>query len=75
MGDRKHLFKGLVWRPEGESPLRGEKCRWEVKMDLQEGGWVILDWIDLAEDRDRRQAFFECGYAPLGSIKFGEFCD
>lgn len=47
----------LVWRPEGESPLRGEKCRWEVKIDLQEGGWGILDWIDLAEDRDRRQAF------------------
>jgi len=48
-----------VWRPEGESPLGGEKCRWEfkVKMDLQEVGWVVLDWIDLAEDWDRRQAF------------------
>jgi hypothetical protein len=59
MGDRRHPFKGLVRRPEGESPLRREKCRWEVnvKMDLQAVGWVGLDWIDLAEDRDRRQAF------------------
>jgi hypothetical protein len=51
--DRRHLFKGLVWRPEGESQLGGGKCRWEVnvKMDLQELGWVGLDWIDQAKDR------------------------
>jgi len=42
MGDRRHPFKGLVWRPEGESLLRRGKCRWEVnvKMDLQALGWV-----------------------------------
>jgi hypothetical protein len=59
MVDRRHLFKGLVWRPQGESPLGRGKRRWEVNgiMDLQELGWVDLDWIDQAKDRDRRQAY------------------
>jgi hypothetical protein len=56
---RRHPFKGVVWRPEGDSPLGRGKWRWEVnvKTDLQELGWLGLDWIDLVEDRDRRQAF------------------
>jgi hypothetical protein len=39
--------------------LGREKCRWEinVKMDLQAVGWIVLDWIYLAEDINRRQAF------------------
>jgi hypothetical protein len=32
MGDRRHPFKGLVWRPEGESQLGGGKCRWELML-------------------------------------------
>ena len=33
-----------------------------------------MDWIELAEDRDRCMTC-ECGNEPSGSIKFGEFLD
>jgi hypothetical protein len=32
-----------------------------------------MDWIDLAQDRDRREDPCECGNEPLGSIKCGDF--
>ena len=42
-------------KPEGKRPLRRPRRRWEddTKMDLQEVGCGGLDWIELAEDRDR----------------------
>jgi len=45
----------LVGKPEGKRPLGRPRCRWEdnVKMDLQGVGCGGMDWIDLAEDRDR----------------------
>jgi hypothetical protein len=48
----------LVGKSEGKRPLRRPRCRWEdnVKMDLQEVGWLDMDWIDLAQDRDRWRA-------------------
>jgi len=43
-------------------------------MDLQEVGCEEMDWIDLAQDRDRWLTC-ECGDEPLGSIKCREFLD
>ena len=42
-------------KPKGRGPLRRPRRRWEdnIKMDLQEVGCVDMDWIELAEDRDR----------------------
>ena len=45
-------------KPEGKRPLGRPRCRWEdnIKMDLQVVGWGGMDWIDLAQDRDRLRA-------------------
>ena len=47
-----------MWKPEGKRPLGIPRRRWEdnVKMDRQEVGLGSMDWIDLAQDRDRWRA-------------------
>jgi hypothetical protein len=57
VGERRGAYRVLVWRSEVRRPLGRPRSRWEdnIKMDLQKVGWG-LDWIDLAQDRDRWRA-------------------
>jgi hypothetical protein len=58
MGERRGAYIALVGKPEGGRPLRRLRRRWEdnIKMDLREVGWRGMDWINLAQDRDRWRA-------------------
>jgi len=58
MGMRRGVYRVLVGKPERKRPLGRARCRWEdnIKMDLQEVGCEVMNWIELAEDRDRWQA-------------------
>jgi len=59
MGERRGVYRVLVGKPERRRPLGRPRRRWEVniKMDLQEVGCGDMDWIELAEDRERWRVF------------------
>ena len=55
MGEEKGVYRVLVGKPEGRRPLGRPRRRWvgNIGMDLQEVGCEYMDWIMLAQDRDR----------------------
>jgi hypothetical protein len=52
MGEERNVYRVLMGKPEGKRPLVRPRRRWEG-MDLRETGWGSIDWIQLAQDRDR----------------------
>jgi hypothetical protein len=56
--ERRKVYKNLVGKPKGKRPLRRPRHRWEdgIRMDLTDWLGRGVDWIPLAQDRDRRQA-------------------
>ena len=55
MGEEMEVYRVLLEKPGGRRPLGRPRRRWvdNIRMDLQEMGYGYMDWIGLAQDRDR----------------------
>jgi hypothetical protein len=58
MGKKTNAYRLLVGKPEGRRPLGRPRRRWvdNIRLDIVELGWGGVDWIGLAQDRDRWRA-------------------
>jgi hypothetical protein len=58
MGEKRNAYRLFVGNPEGKRPLGRPRRRWvnNIRMDLGEVGWGDVDWIGLAQDRNRWRA-------------------
>jgi len=58
MGEKRGLYRVLLGRPEGKRPFGRIRRRWEdnIKKNHQVVGCGGMDWIVLAQDRDRWRA-------------------
>jgi len=58
VGEERGMYKVLLGKPEGRRPLGRPRHRWvaNIRMDLQDVGCGYMDWIGLAQDRDRWRA-------------------
>jgi hypothetical protein len=58
MGEKRKAYRLLVGKPEGRRSLGRPRRRWvsNIKKDLSEIGWGGVDWIGLAQDRDKWRA-------------------
>jgi hypothetical protein len=57
-GEKRNAYRLLVGKPEGKRPLGRPRRTWvdNIKMDLLEIGWGGVDWIGLAQDRNKWRA-------------------
>jgi len=58
MEDKRGVYRVLMGKPEGKSPIGRPRCSWEdnIEMDLEEVGFGGIEWIELAWGRDRWRA-------------------
>jgi hypothetical protein len=59
MGEKRNAYRLIVGKPEGKRQLGRPRRRWvdNIRMDLEEVGWGDVDWIGLAQNRNRWRAF------------------
>jgi hypothetical protein len=61
MGEKRNVYRLLMGKPEERRPLRRPRRRWldNIRIGLVEVGWGDVDWIGLAQHRDRWRALVD----------------
>jgi hypothetical protein len=77
MGEKMNACRILVGKPERKRPLGRPRCKWEedIKMDLREIRWAGIDWICMAQDKDRWRALVNTVMKLRGSVKCWEILE
>jgi hypothetical protein len=70
MGEKRNAYRILMGKPEGRRPLGRPRRRWvdNIKMDLREMGWNVVDWVDLAQNRDQWRALEPSGFVKCWEV-------
>ena len=65
-GESRGVYRALVGKLEKKRPLGRPRGRWEdnIKMDLQEVGCGVTDWIELAKNKDKWRALVNAVMNP-----------
>jgi hypothetical protein len=55
MAEKTNAYRLWMGKPEGKRPLGRPRCRWvdNIRMNLGEVGWGGVDWIGLAQDKNK----------------------
>jgi hypothetical protein len=63
IGEKSKAYELLVGKPEGKRPIRRLRRRWvdNIRMDLGEVRWGDVNWIGLAQGRNRWRALVKSG--------------
>ena len=66
MGEERGAYRVLVGKPEGKRQLGRPRRRWvdNIRMDLGQVGCGCVDWIGLAQERDRWQTLLSAVMNP-----------
>jgi hypothetical protein len=77
MGDERGAYRVLVGQPEGKRPHGRPRRRWvdNIGMDLQKVGCGYVDWIGLAQDRDKWRTLVSAVTKLWVPYRCGEFLD
>jgi hypothetical protein len=78
IGQEKNVYRVLMGNPEGKITLERPRRRWEdgISMNLREIGWGSVDWIQLAQDRDRWRVLLNTvmNLRVLAPRRYGKAC-